>query len=193
MEKLAYWERHNYENSRLKVFFPTQNGRPYAAATGSKFRLPRVYIDLFEQICADREPVRFIASQLRLNMMVSIESFSYSYIAQNEDVAYEIYLKEYRRPRATVLHFQKESDGETMENTVEEQPENPDKHPYVGCSVRVNGRLYQDSYGNNPGRMLSNYQGKISLIVQGRSHPYHITTPEGDWLGWVTQKSVQVL
>ncbi|MDE7060884.1 MAG: hydrolase, partial [Lachnospiraceae bacterium] len=57
--------------------------------------------------------------------------------------------------------------------------------------VLVNGRLHRDSYGNGPGQTKNNYRGKINFINQKGSHPYHVTTPTGGWLGWVTADSVK--
>ena len=51
--------------------------------------------------------------------------------------------------------------------------------------------MYRDSYGNGPGQMRSTYRGKINFINMSGSHPYHVTTPSGGWLGWVTADSVQ--
>ena len=59
-----------------------------------------------------------------------------------------------------------------------------------GCTVILNGRVHRDSYGSNPGKTFSNYKGKVNLINTKGTHPYHVTTPEGSWLGWVTKESV---
>ena len=66
--------------------------------------------------------------------------------------------------------------------------------PTIGCNVIVNGRLHRDSYGNGPGQTRTNYQGKINFIkTDGRSHPYHVTTPGGSWLGWVLPSAIRVI
>ncbi len=61
----------------------------------------------------------------------------------------------------------------------------------IGSEVVVNGRLHRDSYGGGAGKTLSNYRGKINFVNQKGSHPYHVTSLSGGWLGWVTAGSVQ--
>ena len=60
----------------------------------------------------------------------------------------------------------------------------------IGCDVILNGRVQSDSYGSKPGKTFTNYRCKISLINKKGSHAYHVTTPDGSWLGWVTEESV---
>ena len=60
----------------------------------------------------------------------------------------------------------------------------------IGCDVILNGRVHYDSYGSKPGKTFTNYKGKVNLINKKGSHPYHVTTPSGGWLGWVTKESV---
>ena len=47
-----------------------------------------------------------------------------------------------------------------------------------------------DSYGAKPGKTFTNYKGKVNFINKKGTHPYHVTTPSGGWLGWVTAGSV---
>ena len=61
----------------------------------------------------------------------------------------------------------------------------------IGSDVIVNGRLHRDSYGSGPGQMRTNYRGKVNFINMKGSHPYHVTQPDGGWLGWVTASSVR--
>ena len=60
----------------------------------------------------------------------------------------------------------------------------------IGCDVVLNGRVHYDSYGAKPGKTFTNYRGKVNFINKKGSHPYHVTTPDGSWLGWVTAESV---
>lgn len=60
----------------------------------------------------------------------------------------------------------------------------------IGCDVVLNGRVHYDSYGAKPGKTFTNYRGKVNFINKKGSHPCHVTTPDGSWLGWVTAESV---
>ncbi len=55
----------------------------------------------------------------------------------------------------------------------------------INDEVIVNGILYLNSYGNKPGKTLSNHIGKITYINLKGTKPYHI-----DKLGWVDKTSL---
>ena len=83
---------------QIKCFFPAKVHRYYPyVLTQDHFQAPPFYIDFFENIREARIPCRFIVSDTVVNKMVSIESFHYTYEAGDEDVTYELNLKEYRR------------------------------------------------------------------------------------------------
>lgn len=89
---------------QIKCFFPATIHRyhPYVL-TPDNFQAPPFYIDYFENIREARIPCRFIVSDTVINKMVSIEGFHYGYVAGDEDVTYELNLKEYRRSVASNL------------------------------------------------------------------------------------------
>lgn len=74
-------------------------------------------------------------------------------------------------------------------NKKEEKPVNPpvqpDSNP-IGKDVVVNGRLYGDSAGNNPGKTVSNLKTKVTRYKAGAKCPYNFT---GD-IGWTEASSV---
>ena len=88
----------------VSSFFPkTYNGELYIN-TGGGFQDPDFYIKFFEDIKIAREPFRLIITDLDINMLVSIENFSYKYQYGTDDVDYELELKEYREHNIKVLN-----------------------------------------------------------------------------------------
>lgn len=94
--------------SRLKElsissFFPKNyNGELYIN-TGGGFQDPDFYIKFFEDIKTAREPFRLIITEIDINMLVSIESFEYTYQYGTDDVDYSLELKEYKEHNIRVL------------------------------------------------------------------------------------------
>lgn len=62
------------------------------------------------------------------------------------------------------------------------QDDNP-----IGKDVIINGRLYGNSAGGNPGKTVSNVRTKITRYAKGAAKPYNTT---GD-LGWMGAESVK--
>lgn len=88
-------------------FFPkTYNGELYIN-TGGGFQDPDYYIKFFEDIKTAREPFRLIVTDLDINMLVSIENFTYTYQYGTDDVYYSLELKEYREHNIKVLSVAK--------------------------------------------------------------------------------------
>lgn len=181
-------------------WFPYYNWHP---AIRSRIQGIDYYTEFFEQIVRDCRPCRLIITGLNISMEVSIESFQYHHQAgDHEDRYYTIQLKEYRPYNVYQINTLKsdlERWGTKLGNTTppskpEEKKEEPKpKEITVGCDVILNGRVHYDSYGSKPGKTFSNYKGKCNKINKKGSHPYHITTPSGGWLGWVVESAVQVV
>lgn len=176
---------------------------PYAVYPDG-FKGASYYLDYFEKLKTDKKPFQFIVSRtmpsgkilFSTNLKVSMESYTVTEQAKNGfDLTVKIKLKQYRE-YGTKTATVKTNDGKT---TAEVQKSRADstvqssKPVTIGCDVIVNGRLYGNSYGEAPGQMRSEYRGKINFINPGSSHPYHITTPDGLWQGWVTADSVTVV
>ena len=132
-------------------------------------------------------------------MKVSVENFSYYHQAgDHEDAYYSIDFKEYRDYHIKQIPINSSSGQSTATNTptpakpVIPPPAKPATPTQItkGCDVILNGRVYYDSYGSKPGKTFSNYRCKVNLINMKGTHPYHVTTPSGSWLGWVTKESV---
>lgn len=160
---------------------PFENNYPFIK-TKSNFKSYEFYIEYFNKIRKDKSSVKLLIVGLGIDVNVSIEDFNYKFEAGSEDVSFEISLKEYKNSAIKTISIV--------------QPPAPQTRPpgtdiVIGCDVIVNGRLHRDSYGSAPGQTRTNYRGKVNFTANGRSHPFHVTDPNGGWLGWVTASSVQ--
>lgn len=176
---------------------------PFAVYLGG-FNGASYYLDYFEKLKTDKKPFQFIVSRsmptgkslFSTNIKVSMESYTITEQAKNGfDLNVKIKLKQYREYGTKTATIKTDS-GKTSANVQNKRADStvqPSKPATIGCDVIVNGRLHGNSYGEAPGQMRTNYRGKINFINQGGSHPYHITTPDGLWQGWVTADSVKVV
>lgn len=69
-------------------------------------------------------------------------------------------------------------------NKIEEEKEETDNP--IGKDVILNGQLFGNSAGGNPGGIVINLKTKITRYIKGAAKPYNTT---GD-LGWVAEESV---
>jgi hypothetical protein len=192
----------------LTVIIP-QTQYPFAGYK-SGFQGASFFLDAFEKLKTERDgdgklkPFQFIISRATpngkilfdSNIKVSMEDYVINEGADNGfDLSVDIKLKQYR-PYAT----------KTVEIKEPPKPQDPPKAEIkqdrpaetapqigIGSNVIVNGRLHRDSYGQGAGQTRTNYRGKINFINMKGSHPYHVTTPDGGWLGWVTKDSVRAV
>lgn len=171
-------------------FFPQELGFPGIRTSGD-FKKPKYYKKFFEKIMNKKKPCRLVVTGININIKCSVEKFEYYHKAgDHEDAYYSLSFKEYRDYEIVELKSSKEKSSKKKAS--------PTKSPTpskitVGCKVILNGTVHYDSYGAKPGKTFKNYKGKINLINKKGSHPYHVTTPSGGWLGWVTKESVVLL
>lgn len=169
---------------------------PFATYTGG-FKATDVFLEYFEQLKASQKPFQFIVTRglindtlkMPTNMKVALEDYKIKEDAkQGFDIVVTIKLKQYRNygTKTIKVNIDKKSIIEKIRDF------NPAKI-VIGSNVIINGRLHRDSYGGGAGQTRTNYKGKINFIKLGNSHPYHVTTPDGAWLGWVTKDSVKGL
>lgn len=181
-------------------FFPQDDWFP-AIRTRGQFKRPDFYKSFFEGIQEDKKPCRLIITGLNITMKTSVENFSYYHQGgDHEDAYYSLDFKEYRDYHITQIPIDPSLKRPTAPakrptapaKSSTPQPAKPATPAQItkGCDVILNGRVHYDSYGSKPGKTFSNYKGKVNFINMKGSHPYHVTTPSGGWLGWVTKESV---
>ena len=173
-------------------FFPHDDWFP-AVRTRGQFKPPDFYKKFFEGIQKDKKPCRLIITGLNITMKVSVENFSYYHQGgDHEDAYYSIDFKEYRDYHITQIPIDSSLRHSTATKATTPAPAKPVTPTQItkGCDVILNGRVHYDSYGSKPGKTFRNYRGKVNFINMKGSHPYHVTTPSGGWLGWVTKESV---
>ena len=159
------------------------------------------FIDKINKLKTDKKPFQFIVTRTRpdgtplfnTNIKVSLEECEINEDAEEGfDVILSIKLKQYKPYSTKKIKIEKSKDEDNkQEAKVEEEREADESKIMIGSDVIVNGRLHRDSYGKGPGQTRTNYKGKVNLINEKGSHPYHVTTPEGSHLGWVTKDSVK--
>lgn len=175
-------------------FFPYESWYP-AIRTKGGFKSAQFYLDFLDKIRDACKPCHLTVSGIGFDDDVVIDSFEYYHQAgDHEDTYYSISFKRYQPYGVSIISKTADTTQvkTTAVGTVSPQatvtPE--PKEITIGCDVILNGRVHYDSYGSKPGKTFTNYKGKVNLINKKGSHPYHVTTPSGDWLGWVTKESV---
>ena len=170
------------------------------ATYSSGFKGAKYFLDTFEELKTSQKPFQFIVSRttpggkvlFSSNIKVSIEDYTVSEDAgEGFDLWVKIKLKQYREYGTKTVEVN--SSGTAAVTSERADSSTQDKPVTIGCEVIVNGRLHGSSYGDAPGQTRTNYRGKINFINLQGTHPYHVTTPEGGWLGWVTAESVKVV
>jgi len=174
---------------KLTSFLPLKSDAPYVLTKG-RFEGPQFYIDLIQRIVEDKQPLRFTITDTKINMLATIEDFSYGQIGGDLDTHYEISIKEYRPFKAKVLTLITE-DTETSTIAVAKVSE-ANRQPTgfaIGDAVIVSGKYWYDSYGSSPFGTFNNFIGTINHIVfdKTRQYKYHIITTAGASKGWVSE------
>ncbi|MCI9092733.1 MAG: hydrolase [Coprobacillus sp.] len=177
------------------------------------FKKASYYLDKIEKLKTSKKPFTYILTRATpsgkllfdTNMSVSLEDYTINEDASNGlDIVVSLNLKQYKSYSTKVLTVKKKkvtsNKKTTTKNTVKNKKtraktasKKKSKKVTKGCTVVVNGRLHRDSYGKGAGQKKTNYKGKINFIKKGRKCPYHVTTPNGGWLGWVTESSIKVV
>ncbi len=169
---------------------------PYACYKNG-FKDASYFLDYFEKLKLIKRPFQFIVSRLSpmgkilvyTNIRVAMESYSVTESALNSfDFTAAFSLRQYRSYSAKTVKL----DGDSAYETEKRAPSSTSGEPLsIGSDVIVNGQLFGDSYGGAPGKTLADYKGRINYINLSGTHPYHIASPSGSWLGWVLKGSVK--
>lgn len=190
----------------FESFFPQYDWFP-AIRTRGKFKTPDFYKNFFKQIQEDKKPCRLVITGIGITVKCSIENFDfYHQSGDHEDAYYSLDFKEYRDYHISQIKINlpvtnsftnknqttNTSSSQKVSTPTPNVAATPEKIT-IGCDVILNGRVHGDSYGSKPGKTFSNYRGKINFINKKGTHPYHVTTPSGGWLGWVTAESVKLV
>lgn len=178
-----------------ECFFPYEDWYP-AIRTKGGFRSAEFYLSFLDRIRDDCKPCHLTVTGIGFDEDVVIEQFDYYHQAgDHEDTYYSITFKRYQHHGVSVIsktaatnQLKKPASVGTVVPQAKVTP--APKEITVGCDVILNGRVHYDSYGSKPGKTFTNYKGKVNLVNKKGSHPYHVTTPSGGWLGWVTKESV---
>lgn len=165
----------------------------------SGFKEASYFLSFFEALKTGKKPFQFIVSRtmpsgrilFSTNMKVSLEDYRITEQAKDGfDLTVKIQLKQYRDYGTKSVRIG--SDGRaSVQSPRAASTVQASKPVCIGSEVIVNGRLHGSSYGDAPGQTRSNYRGRVNFINLKGSHPYHVTTPDGGWLGWVTKESVR--
>lgn len=176
-------------------FFPYESWYP-AIRTKGGFKSAQFYLDFINKIREDCKPCHLTVTGIGYDDDVVIESFDYFHQAgDHEDTYYSISLKQYR-PYAVSVISKTSATGQLSKTTAvgtvapEASVVPTPKEITIGCDVILNGTVHNDSYGDKPGKTFTNYRGKVNLINKNGTKAYHVTTPQGAWLGWVSTESV---
>lgn len=171
-------------------FFPYESWYPAIRTSGS-FKSADFYIQFLDKIRESCKPCHLTVTGIGFDDDVVIESFDFYHQAgDHEDTYYSITFKQYKHFGVSIIS--RPSGSSSPMGTVSPKAKVTPKATEItiGCDVILNGRVHYDSYGSKPGKTFTNYKGKVNLINKKGSHPYHVTTPSGGWLGWVTKESV---
>ena len=173
---------------------------PFARYQNTNFTNANYFLDLLERLKRDKKPFQFIVCRNRpsgkrlynTNIKVTLESYTIDESHKiGIDMSVKIKLKQYRDFGTKIVKIT--NGGSSTKNSRPDSTVRSDKPVGIGSEVIVNGQLFGSSYGDAPGMTLSNYRGKINFINLKGSHPYHVTTPDGGWLGWVLKSSVKAV
>lgn len=174
----------------FESFLPYEEWFPGIRTLGD-FKKPSVYKKFFEGIMNDEKPCRLVITGIGIDLKCSLEDFEYYHQAgDHEDAYYSLKFKEYQDYEITELKVETKKKSSKKKKKKKKKKSTKATKITVGCSVILNGRVHYNSMGAKPGKTFKNYKGKVNLINKKGTHPYHVTTPSGGWLGWVTKESV---
>lgn len=184
------------------ALLPNVRGYPFARYQFTSFTTANYYLDLFERLKRDKLPFQFIISRNKMDgrrlyytdIKVTLENYVIEESHDNGlDLSVKIKLKQYRDFGTKFVKLKENKKSGSSKKSRPSSTTKSEKPISIGSEVIVNGQLFGSSYGDAPGMTLSNYRGKISLVNESGSHAYHVTTPDGGWLGWVLKSSVKAV
>lgn len=173
----------------FESIFPKNQAASYVNKKRTNLK-PLDWVNAIQKAKDKNQRVRVIGTDLGINILSTIESFTWSFEDSTGDIKYTISFKEYREYKAKYVKTVKKK-----VSTGRQQPTRPkpatSKPITIGCEVICNGRLHRDSYGSGPGQTEKNARRKVNFMAKGKKCPYHVTTLGGGWRGWVSAGSVR--
>lgn len=176
-------------------FFPRDVNLPLVQTKGN-FWQPTEYIEYFNGVMSRQNPVLVTITgfpEFSVDMLVS--NFDYNWEGGSNDCSYTLDLVRYTEIRIQTIPLVKRYEKPKPKPANNKKSASAtSKQVTPGCEVILNGRVHRDSYGRGPGKTFKDYHGKVNFVkTDGRSHPYHVTTMGGGWLGWVVPGAVTVV
>ena len=173
----------------FESIFPKNRKASYVNQKSTNLK-PLDWVKTIQKAKDNNQRVRVIGTDLGINVLSAIESFTWGFEDSTGDVTYAISFKEYREFKAKYVQTVAKKVSTARQQPVRPKPAT-NKPITIGCEVICNGRLHRDSYGTGPGQTEKNARRKVNFIAKGRKCPYHVTTTGGGWRGWVTVGSVK--
>lgn len=180
---------------KFQSFFPYENWWT-GVNTKRRFESVEFYKDFFTRIMDEAKPCRFVVTGTNFNTLVTVENFEYyNQGGDYEDCYYSLELKEYVPYHVKIL-TPTLTTGYSSDNTelpVIGSMDTPTLLPEqitVGCSVVVNGNVYTASTGDITNATKSDFKCKVDFIKKNASCKYHVTSENGEWVGWVKDSDI---
>ena len=172
-------------DASFSSIFPKNHSAGYVNKNAKKYT-PEKWTQIIDDAKINKKRVRLIVTDCGINFLSAIENFSWSISDSTGDINYSIDLKEY------IDYSAKYVKTVAKKVTPAPRPKPAVTKPItIGSEVICNGRLHRDSYGTGPGQIEKNARRKVNFMAKGRKCPYHVTTLDGGWRGWVTEGSVK--
>jgi hypothetical protein len=170
----------------IQSFFPVNSEAPYIVTKG-RFEEPGFYVDFFERILSDKGYFRFIITDTEINMLMSLEKWKYERRGGEDDVYYDLSLKEYKT--YSYKNVELKNAGAALPQATVTDINRPKTGFSINNPVIVYGRYFNTSYGEEPHGSFKNFSGKISRIIpeKDRPYPYLIIGIDGSSYGWVSK------
>lgn len=185
---------------RFDCFFPSSDGllgfintRSYISTPLLKGG-PEYYISQIESVRNNRTPVRFIVSDLDINVLVTVESFEYVPEAGTKDIRYSMQLREYVEYGAQLATIN--DDGtitlqKTQSSNISESIVLGSKMSLDNSLIVANGLLYKDEEMGSMSGILSKTTAIVGLTdIMSDDIKYQINSTNGDYMGWIAENAV---
>lgn len=149
------------------------------------------YVRYIDQIILDKNPVRFIATGINWNVLMSIENFEHGYEGCSKDIKYTLTLKQYRAYGIEVINTS--TSEQTPFSSLSNNPQNTSLTNFmINDVVFVNGRYFQDTNGKIYIGTLKNIKCKIIHIDTRNTivYKYKVAYLDNRPIGWINKESL---